>query len=1538
MKKGIVCSVLMASLLGTTSVMTPLMTVPIYAESIVAPTNQYSTDTITTVNNGTGAIDASGDVSNYANLNDFTINGTFSFASNSNSGVNSIFFIGDNTTANNYFSLYAIPSSKTLGVELRNASGGQMLSNSKVTLSDVDFTAEHKVTFTMTANGYYRVYLDGKKVLEGTTSSGFTQGVINNPNYMGFGIGSRAGGANNYPMTGNLKNLELYTSALDESDIMSYHLGALENVAYEHGNVYYKDTDVQRVQDNDKLSQIVSMATGSISIRYRVNDASAERMSLFSISNNEAANEYIDVYVNPSNNTFGINVEGTKDFVMPSSSITRANRTVSDTAWHTITITKENGSGKGFKCYLDGVFVDQYTSAVAEGFFSLLSNANAVNLGFVDTANDDLEAFAGAIDYVKTYNEVLDTSAISQEHSLTNWQPGQEVDMTNAIKTDTEDLFYTGYDGSSSYRIPSLLKTSKGTVLAAIDKRNSGSQDCGNIDISVRRREAGQDDFGDPIIIADLISNQNSPSSSSFLIDSSMFEDKETGRIFLMVDMFPETSGLMDTSQLTTGSGYREIDGVNYQQLFDSEGNEYTIRPDGDMGYVYDDQNNKTGYTVVLKGNAPYHERGSLYLNGEYKGNIYMLKDGPDKGELHILNTQYLWLTYSDDDGKTWANPVDITPQVKEDWMMFIGTGPGNGIQLQDGSLAVPVYTASANVSGSQSSAMIISKDGGETWTLGESPQVLQGNDRETMNNGSQMFTESQAIQLNNGQVKLFMRNTYDSVYYGKVYVATSSDGGMTWDKVEKTEINDTYCQLSVVNYTRDGKEYVVMTNPDHYPRTQGMVHIGEVDQETGDITWTNSQILNTGKFQYSCLSILQNDENDVLFGLLYEDDSDGTFDIKYTEFNDDFITAGTVAEQMKDPKLISYSTNVENGKINVTLTFDQELIAINNPQLKLSINDKIILADYQTGSGSDTITFEAVLSEQVNGVMKAVEIVENDGIIENIRNGKVGTLNTNIHDFTQINSGITLDSYTSQHSSSTAENADGAASNVIDNNPNTYWHSTWGNANINLPQSVTLKLEETKKLYKLAYTPRQNSSNGRVKQYEISVSNDGEEFNVVATGTWQDSKNVQYAEFVPTDALYVKLTVLEAYGTGAKQSCAVAEINLFEYSDGVIEPGDKTALTNLINEVSGLDTDRYSKTTVDELLASVNEAQALLDAELVSQTMLNNVYTKILNAKNALIDISDAKNTIARLDALKEEDYTADSWETFVSELAVLKTQIDNVTSNREVLDIVVKANYLEAQLIKVEVKDADKSLLAIAIEMAEKADLENVVPAVVTEFNEALTNAKEVYAKTNATQSEVDSAFARLANVMHMLEFYKGDKSALQKQVDQINGLDESKYIESSWSDMLPVLDKANVVLADVNAMQGEVDEAFTELVKAFLNLRLKPNKDLLQELINKANNLNAANYSAKTWAAVAEALNEAKVVLEDPEATQDQVDNVKDVLTKAIAGLQVEIKETSNPVKAGDTTASVATGDTTNLNAALGVAASLSMLAYLSKKKKK
>ena len=64
------------------------------------------------------------------------------------------------------------------------------------------------------------------------------------------------------------------------------------------------------------------------------------------------------------------------------------------------------------------------------------------------------------------------------------------------------------------------------------------------------------------------------------------------------------------------------------------------------------------------------------------------------------------------------------------------------------------------------------------------------------------------------------------------------------------------------------------------------------------------------------------------------------------------------------------------------------------------------------------------------------------------------------------------------------------------------------------------------------------------------------------------------------------------------------------------------------------------------------------------------------------------------------------------------------------------------------------------------------------------------------SATQAEVDNAFTRLANAMHMLEFFKGNKELLQKQVDQINGLESDKYIESTWNAMIPVLENANGV----------------------------------------------------------------------------------------------------------------------------------------------
>ena len=122
---------------------------------------------------------------------------------------------------------------------------------------------------------------------------------------------------------------------------------------------------------------------------------------------------------------------------------------------------------------------------------------------------------------------------------------------------------------------------------------------------------------------------------------------------------------------------------------------------------------------------------------------------------------------------------------------------------------------------------------------------------------------------------------------------------------------------------------------------------------------------------------------------------------------------------------------------------------------------------------------------------------------------------------------------------------------------------------------------------------------------------------------------------------------------------------------------------------------------------------------------------------------------------------------------------------------------------------------------EAVTQEQLDKVVPVVANEFKAALENAKEVYENTDATQVDVDNAFDRLASVMQMLEFFKGDKTALQKMVDQITNLTASEYIESTWNALQAVLPSVNEVLSNENAMQEEIDEVYTELVKAFVKI---------------------------------------------------------------------------------------------------------------------
>ena len=232
------------------------------------------------------------------------------------------------------------------------------------------------------------------------------------------------------------------------------------------------------------------------------------------------------------------------------------------------------------------------------------------------------------------------------------------------------------------------------------------------------------------------------------------------------------------------------------------------------------------------------------------------------------------------------------------------------------------------------------------------------------------------------------------------------------------------------------------------------------------------------------------------------------------------------------------------------------------------------------------------------------------------------------------------------------------------------------------------------------------------------------------------------------------------------------------------------------------------------------------------------------------------------------------------------------------------------------------------------------------VTEFKAALAQAEEAL-KNPTNQAKVDASFDRLAQAMHMLSFIKGDKTELIKLIDKINGLKSQDYTVDSWQSMQSVLEDAHDVVADENALKDEVAKTYDSLVRAFINLRLKPNKDLLEDLINKVEKLNKANYTADSWGALEIALSQAKITLADEKATVEDIMHAESMLRKTVDNLAavnpVDPNLPVEPVKPGDTNtnkqqSAIKTGDDTSLQALLlaGGAALGAML--ISRKKRK
>jgi sialidase-1 len=268
-------------------------------------------------------------------------------------------------------------------------------------------------------------------------------------------------------------------------------------------------------------------------------------------------------------------------------------------------------------------------------------------------------------------------------------------------------------DGSDTYRIPGLVRTKAGSLVAAYDVRYRGGADLpADIDVGTQRSTDGGKTW-EPMRIA-LDMGRDPKFAYDGVGDPCIFSDRETGRLFV----------------------------------------------------------------------AALWSHGKRAWHGSGPGMT------PDE-------TGQLVIATSDDDGKTWSQPRNITPEVKDPAWRLVLAGPGTGIPLSDGTLVFPAQFKDAdNV---PHSTLIWSKDRGATWQIGTGVKPKT--------------TESQLVELADGSIMINCRDDRG----GARTVAVTRDLGRSWElhPTDRKALPESVCMASLLRLDLPGRgPHLFFSNP----------------------------------------------------------------------------------------------------------------------------------------------------------------------------------------------------------------------------------------------------------------------------------------------------------------------------------------------------------------------------------------------------------------------------------------------------------------------------------------------------------------------------------------------------------------------------------------------------------------------------------------------------------------------------------------------------------------------------------------------------
>lgn len=345
----------------------------------------------------------------------------------------------------------------------------------------------------------------------------------------------------------------------------------------------------------------------------------------------------------------------------------------------------------------------------------------------------------------------------------------------------------------------------------------------------------------------------------------------------------------------------------------------------------------------------------------------------------------------------------------------------------------------------------------------------------------------------------------------------------------------------------------------------------------------------------------------------------------------------------------------------------------------------------------------------------------------------------------------------------------------------------------------------------------------------------------------------------------------------------------------------DKSELQKLIAEATGKEEAGYtpeSWVAFTTALGTANEVNGNKDA---TQEVVDQACESLRTAMTGLTAKADKTQLQALIDEAgnkNKDEYTEESWKAFE---AVLNDAKD-VSANENVSqDAVDKA--CESLSKAIEELKFNKSQLKVVIDQVENKNSEDYTEESWETFANALAEARSVFEDENATPESVDQAYRKLNEAINGLTV-KVNKPELKELIDKVQDKKSEDYTDASWDAFETALEEAKAVFENEAATSEQISQAYRKLDEAIKGLAVKADKSELTTVIASSVTLNESDYTPESWKQFKEALEYADEVSANPNVSQEEVDEAKDKLEKAVKNLVKATGSEQKPTEKPDT----------------------------------